>query len=170
MRRGSEMHTYRTLSAGIGAPENLTSKGRAAVDHVSGLQSNCAFSRLILQSIRAWIGSTQSMKVLAQIELHWLELDASSAWPALEEFLAIIFFERQRDICIAKGADSGRMTADEVSLLVALTVARWDMGSAAQCLGRLLSEMSAYAAATAAARFGAALGSLEFGRICKNGR
>lgn len=169
MRPGSELHTGRAPFAGRGAPENRISHGRAAADHGSGLQSNCAFSQLILQSIRAWIGSTQSMKVLAQIELRWLELDASSAWPALEEFLAIIFFERQRDICIAKGADSGRVTADEVRLLAALTVARWDTGCAAQCLERFLSEMSAHAAAAAAARFGAALGSLEVGRIHENG-
>jgi hypothetical protein len=40
-----------------------------------------------------------AFNVMAQIELRWLELDALSAWSTFEEFLAIIFSERQRDTC-----------------------------------------------------------------------
>jgi hypothetical protein len=116
-----------------------------------------AISQLILESIRTWIVSSHSIKVLARIELRWIEIDALAAWPALEEFLAIIFFERQRDISVSQRAESDRMTADEAKLLNSLTVARWDTAVAARYLRSFLSEVSARAAANAAARLRAAL-------------
>jgi hypothetical protein len=118
---------------------------------------SCAISRLILESIRTWIISTQSIKVLAGIELRWIEIDALAAWPALEDFLAIIFYERQRDICVAQRVDTSKLTADEAVLLISLVVARWDTAAAARCLRCFLSEVSARAAATAAARLRSAL-------------
>jgi len=45
---------------------------------------SCAISQLILESIRTWMTSTQSIKVLAGIELRWIEVDALAAWPALD--------------------------------------------------------------------------------------
>jgi hypothetical protein len=118
---------------------------------------SCAISRLILESIRTWIVSTQSIKVLARIELRWIEIDALAAWPALEDFLAIVFYERQRDICVAERIDTGKLTADETVLLISLVVARWDTAAAARCLRCFLSEVSARAAAQAAARLRLAL-------------
>jgi hypothetical protein len=118
---------------------------------------SCAISRLILESIRTWIVSTQSIKVLARIELRWIEIDALAAWPALEDFLAIVFYERQRDICVAERIDTGKLTADETVLLISLVVARWDTAAAARCLRCFLSEVSARAAAHAAARLRLAL-------------
>jgi hypothetical protein len=116
-----------------------------------------AISQLILESIRTWIVSSHSIKVLARIELRWIEIDALAAWPALEEFLAIIFFERQRDISVSQRTGSDRMTADEAKLLNSLIVARWDTAVAARYLRSFLSEVSARAAANAAARLRAAL-------------
>jgi hypothetical protein len=118
---------------------------------------NCAISRLILESIRTWIVSTQSIKVLAGIELRWIEIDALAAWPALEDFLAIIFYERERDICVADRIETSKLTADEAVLLISLIVARWDTAAAARCLRCFLSEVSAGAAAKAAARLRSAL-------------
>jgi hypothetical protein len=118
---------------------------------------SCAISQLILESIRTWLVSTQSITVLAGIELRWIEIDALAAWPALEDFLAIIFYERQRDICVADQVDTSRLTADEAVLLISLIVARWDTAAAARCLRCFLSEVSARAAASAAARLGSAL-------------
>ena len=118
---------------------------------------SCAFSRLILESIRTWIASTQSLRVIAEIELRWIEVDALLAWPALEEFLAIIYFERERNIHITGLTDMNSMTSDEASLLVALIVARWDISASAQCLRSFLGELSARAAAHAAARVRTAL-------------
>jgi hypothetical protein len=118
---------------------------------------NCAISRLILESIRTWLVSTQSIKVLAGIELRWIEVDALAAWPALEDFLAIIFYERQRDICVAERVETSKLTADEAVLLISLIVARWDTAAAARCLRCFLSEVSASAAAKAAARLMSAL-------------
>lgn len=118
---------------------------------------SCAISQLILQSIRTWIRSTQSLKVLACIELRWIEIDALAAWPALEEFLAIIFFERQRDLDVAAPAEINKLTADEAALLISLFAARWDTATAARCLRCFLSEISARAAASAAARLRLAL-------------
>ena len=113
---------------------------------------SCAIHQLILESIRTWLVSTQSIDVLAGIELRWIENDALAAWPALEDFLAIIFYERQRDICVADRVDAGQLTADEAVLLISLIVARWDSAAAARCLRCFLSEVSARAAAKAAAR------------------
>jgi hypothetical protein len=113
---------------------------------------SCAIRQLILESIRTWLVSTQSIDVLAGIELRWIENDALAAWPALEDFLAIIFYERQRDICVADRVDTGQLTADEAVLLISLIVARWDTAAAARCLRCFLSEVSARAAAKAAAR------------------
>jgi hypothetical protein len=118
---------------------------------------SCAISQLILESIRTWLVSTQSITVLAGIELRWIEIDALAAWPALEDFLAIIFYERQRDICVADQVDTSRLTADEAVLLISLIVARWDTAAAARCLRCFLSEVSARAAANAAARLRSAL-------------
>jgi hypothetical protein len=118
---------------------------------------SCAISQLILESIRTWLVSTQSIKVLAGIELRWIEIDALAAWPALEDFLAIIFYERQRDLCVADRVDTRHLTADEAVLLISLILARWDTGAAARCLRCFLSEVSARAAANAAARLGSAL-------------
>jgi hypothetical protein len=120
---------------------------------------SCAISQLILESIRTWMASTQSIKVLAGIELRWIEIDALAAWPALEEFLAIIFFERQRDISVAERVETDKLTADEAALLISLIVARWDTAAAARCLRSFLSEVSAAAAAKAAARLRSALSS-----------
>jgi hypothetical protein len=47
---------------------------------------SCAISQLVLESIRTWIVSTQSIKVLAGIELRWIESDALAAWPALDAY------------------------------------------------------------------------------------
>jgi hypothetical protein len=121
---------------------------------------SCAISQLILESIRTWMASTQSIKVLAGIELRWIEIDAIAAWPALEEFLAIIFFERQRDIRVAERIETDRLTADEAALLSSLIIARWDTPAAARCLRSFLSEVSAGAAAKAAARLRWALSPL----------
>jgi hypothetical protein len=118
---------------------------------------SCAISQLILESIRTWLASTQSLKVLAGIELRWMEIDALAAWPALEEFLAIIFFERQRNITVADRIETDTLTTDEASLLIALIVARWDTAAAERCLRSFLSEVSAGAAAKAAARLRSAL-------------
>jgi hypothetical protein len=118
---------------------------------------SCAISQLILESIRTWILSTQSIRVLAGIELRWIEIDALGAWPALEEFLAIIFFERRRDICVSERIEMDKLTADEAVLLISVIVARWDTATAARCLRSFLSEVSARAAARAAARLSAAL-------------
>jgi hypothetical protein len=118
---------------------------------------SCAISQLILESIRTWMVSTQSLKVLAGIELRWIEIDALAAWPALEEFLAIIFFERQRDIAVAARVEADKLTSDEAALLISLIVARWDTAAAARCLRSFLSEVSAGAAARAAARLGSAV-------------
>ncbi|HMH87201.1 MAG TPA: hypothetical protein VK523_01070 [Steroidobacteraceae bacterium] len=120
---------------------------------------SCAISQLILESIRTWMTSTQSIKVLAGLELRWIEVDALAAWPALEEFLAIIFFERQRDISVAQRVETDELTADEAALLISLIVARWDTAAAARCLRSFLSEVSAGAAAKAAARLRSALSS-----------
>lgn len=120
---------------------------------------SCTISRLILESIRTWMASTQSLKVLASIELRWIEIDALAAWPALEEFLAIIFFERQRDIAVAPRIETDKLTADEAALLISLIVARWDTAAAARCLRSFLGEVSAGAAAKAAGRLRTALGS-----------
>jgi hypothetical protein len=120
---------------------------------------SCAISQLILESIRTWMTSTQSIKVLAGIELRWIEVDALAAWPALEEFLTIIFFERQRDISVAQRVETDKLTADEAALLISLIVARWDTAAAARCLRSFLSEVSAGAAAKAAARLRSALSS-----------
>jgi hypothetical protein len=120
---------------------------------------SCAISQLILESIRTWMASSQSLKVLAGIELRWIEIDALAAWPALEEFLAIIFFERRRDIAIAQRTDEDKLTGDEAELLICLIVARWDVTAAARCLASFLSEVSARAAAKAAARLRLALSS-----------
>jgi hypothetical protein len=122
---------------------------------------SCAVSQLILESIRTWIVSTQSIKVLAGIELRWIEIDALAAWPALEEFLAIIFYERQRDICVAERVDTGKLTSDEAVLLISLSVARWDTAAAARCLRSFLDEVSAWAAARAAARLRSALAAIR---------
>ncbi|HXP67298.1 MAG TPA: hypothetical protein VN815_17610 [Steroidobacteraceae bacterium] len=118
---------------------------------------SCAISQLILESIRTWMASTHSLKALAGIELRWIEIDALAAWPALEEFLAIIFFERQRDIAVAGRIETERLTIDEAALLNSLIVARWDTAAAARCLRNFLSEASAGAAAKAAARLRSAL-------------
>jgi hypothetical protein len=118
---------------------------------------SCAISQLILESIRTWIASTQSIQVLAGIELRWIEIDALAAWPALEDFLAIIFYERQRDICVAERVETNKLTADEAVLLISLIVARWDTAAAARCLRCFLSDVSARAAARAAARLRSAL-------------
>jgi hypothetical protein len=118
---------------------------------------SCAISQLIPESIRTWLVSTQSIKVLAGIELRWIEIDALAAWPALEDFLAIIYYERQRDICVAERLETSRLTADEAVLLASLIVARWDTAAAARCLRCFLSEVSARAAAKAAARLRSAL-------------
>ena len=120
---------------------------------------SCAISQLILESIRTWMTSTQSIKVLAGLELRWIEVDALAGWPALEEFLAIIFFERQRDISVAQRVETDELTADEAALLISLIVARWDTAAAARCLRSFLSEVSAGAAAKAAARLRSALSS-----------
>jgi hypothetical protein len=80
-----------------------------------------------------------------------------AAWPALEEFLTIIFFERQRDIAVAARVEGDKLTADEAALLISLIVARWDTFAAARCLRSFLSEVSAGAAAKAAARLRSAL-------------
>jgi len=120
---------------------------------------SCAISQLILESIRTWMTSTQSIKVLAGLELRWIEVDALAAWPALAEFLAIIFFERQRDISVAQRVETDELTADEAALLISLIVARWDTAAAARCLRSFLSEVSAGAAAKAAARLRSALSS-----------
>ena len=69
----------------------------------------CTWNKLALEWIRTWIASTHSLPVMARIELRWLELDAPSAWPALEELLAIIYFERRRDIAHFK---ESHVTAD----------------------------------------------------------
>lgn len=128
------------------------------IDNVVASNSmSCAISQLILESIRTWMASTQSLKVLAGIELRWIEIDALAAWPALEEFLAIIFFERQRDISVAERLETDKLTADEAALLISLIVARWDTAAAARCLRSFLSEVSAGAAAKAAARLRSAL-------------
>ncbi|HTD75833.1 MAG TPA: hypothetical protein VK652_20060 [Steroidobacteraceae bacterium] len=118
---------------------------------------NCAINQLILESIRTWIASSHSINVLARIELRWIEVDALVAWTALEEFLTIIFFERQRDISVAARTGSRTMTADETALLISLIVARWDTAAAARCLRFFLSDISASAAANAAARLRGAL-------------
>src|ERR1700734_1295535 len=118
---------------------------------------SCAIRQVILELIRTWLVSTQSIDVLAGIELRWIENDALAAWPALEDFLAIIFYERQRDICVADRVDTGQLTADEALLLISLSVARWDTAAAARCLRCFLSEVSASAAAKAAARLSSAL-------------
>jgi hypothetical protein len=123
---------------------------------------SCAISQLILESIRTWLVSTQSITVLAGIELRWIEIDALAAWPALEDFLAIIFYERQRDICVADQVDTSRLTADEAVLLISLIVARWDTAAAARCLRCFLSEVSARAAANAAARLRSALSGPDY--------
>jgi len=81
-------------------------------------------------------------RALAGFELRWIEIDALAAWPALEDFLAIIFYERQRDICVAERVDAGKLTADEAVLLVSLVVARWDTAAAAR-LRSALSRQSA---------------------------
>jgi hypothetical protein len=86
-----------------------------------------------------------------------MEIDALCAWPALEDFLSIIFYERQRDICVAERIDTGELTADESLLLMSLIIARWDTAAAARCLHSFLSEVSARAAAKAAARLRSAL-------------
>lgn len=118
---------------------------------------SCAISRLILESIRTWMASTQSLKVLAGIELRWIEFDALAAWPALEEFLAIIFFERRRNISVTARIDADRLTSDEAVLLISMVVAQWDTAAAARYLRSFLGETSARAAAAAAARLRAAL-------------
>jgi hypothetical protein len=113
---------------------------------------SCALAKLILESIRTWIASNQSIDTMAQIELRWIEVDALSAWPALEEFLAIIFFERQRSIRVTEPVASQKVTADEIILLESMIVARWDLEAAARYLRCFLGEASARAAADAAAR------------------
>jgi hypothetical protein len=132
---------------------------RVSIPNNSGVchPMSCTISQLILESIRTWMGSTQSLKVLAGIEMRWIEIDALAAWPALEEFLAIIFFERQRDLEVGARAESGNLTADEATLLISLIVARWDTAAAARCLRSFLSEVSAGAAAKAGARLRSAL-------------
>src|ERR1700744_3233294 len=103
---------------------------RVSIPNNSGVchPMSCTISQLILESIRTWMGSTQSLKVLAGIEMRWIEIDALAAWPALEEFLAIIFFERQRGLEVGARAETGNLTADEATLLISLIVARWDGG------------------------------------------
>ena len=120
---------------------------------------SCAISQLILESIRTWMVSSRSLKVLAGLELRWIEIDALAAWPALEEFLAIIFFERRREIAIAPRLDAAELTSDETALLISLIVARWDSAAAARCLRGFLGDASAGAAARAAARLSSALSS-----------
>lgn len=118
---------------------------------------SCALTRLILESLRTWIASSQSSQVMAQIELRWIEVDALSAWPPLEEFLAILFFERRRNIGIGWPIKNERVTADERLLLDSLIVARWDCEASARYLEQFLGEPSARAAACAAARVQTAL-------------
>jgi hypothetical protein len=118
---------------------------------------NCALTKLILESIRTWIASSHAVKVMAQIELRWIEADALIAWPPLEEFLAILFFARQCNIGVAQSVSSETVTADEAILLESLIVARWDLDASARYLRCFLGEASARAAAGAAARFRRAL-------------
>jgi hypothetical protein len=47
---------------------------------------SCAIRQLILESIRTWLVSTQSIDVLAGIELRWIENDALAAWPHSRTF------------------------------------------------------------------------------------
>jgi hypothetical protein len=114
-------------------------------------------AKLILEPIRTWITSSQSIKVMAQLEMRWIEVDAMCAWPAFEEFLAIIFFERQRNIRVTHPIASGQVTADETILLESRIVARWDVEAATRCLKCFLNEASACAAAAAASRIREAL-------------
>src|SRR6201999_2486686 len=118
---------------------------------------SCAISQLILESIPTWLAPTHWLKALRGIVLRWIEIDALAAWPALEEFLAIIFFERQRDIAVAGRIETERLTIDEAALLNSLIVARWDTAAAARCLRNFSREASAGATAKAAARLRSAL-------------
>jgi hypothetical protein len=94
---------------------------------------------------------------MAQLEMRWIEVDALCAWPAFEEFLAIIFFERQRNIRVTQPIASEQVTADEVILLESMIVARWDVEAATRYLRCFLNEASACAAAAAASRIRDAL-------------
>jgi hypothetical protein len=118
---------------------------------------SCVWAKLILESIRTWITSSQSIKVMAELELRWIEVDALCAWPAFEEFLAIIFFERQRNVRVTHPIASEQVTADEIILLESMIVARWDMEAATRYLRCFLNEASACAAAAAASRIREAL-------------